>query len=423
MIRIENHTDCCGCGACSLSCPVGCISMEQGPGGFLYPKADEGACIGCGACESACPMLSPRPESDPVSVFAAASTDKSVRKSSSSGGMFTVLASKVLEDGGAVFGASFDKDWKVVGSKAETLSELAALRGSKYSQADMRASFAECRRILGEGRKVLFVGTPCQIAGLKGFLGGDRDGLLSVDIVCHSVPSPEAWRLYLEELPTHHGGFTKMRGSVSGEYVLTHPYHEDPFMKAFLQDVITRPSCTSCPSRGKRSSADITLGDFWGIEALMPGRFADEGCSLAIAHTEKGKDALEYSGAELVPASFDQAAACNRGLVSSPETDGRSSTFFGEMSRGNATSLMEKLVTKPTVMQRFHRMKSKARTMFISILRGEKADVQPLDGQEKAMLEAALSEGRYTLTDISFRDKRTGWKNYSLSITVRINER
>lgn len=423
MIRIENHTDCCGCGACSLSCPVGCISMEQGPGGFLYPKADEGACIGCGACESACPMLSPHPESDPVSVFAAASTDKSVRKSSSSGGMFTVLASKVLEDGGAVFGASFDKDWKIVGSKAETLSELAALRGSKYSQADMRASFAECRRILGEGRKVLFVGTPCQIAGLKGFLGGDRDGLLSVDIVCHSVPSPEAWRLYLEELPTHHGGFTKMRGSVSGEYVLTHPYHEDPFMKAFLQDVITRPSCTSCPSRGKRSSADITLGDFWGIEALMPDRFADEGCSLAIAHTEKGREALEYSGAELCPVSFGQAAASNRGLVSSPEMDGRSERFFAGMASCDAVSLMESLVCQSSLIQRLRRMKTRARAGIVRLLKGGKADAQPLDVREKTLLEAALSEGRYTLTDISFRDKRTGWKNYSLSITVRINER
>lgn len=423
MIRIVNHIDCCGCGACSLSCPVGCISMEQGPGGFLYPKVDEAACIGCGACESACPMLSRRPEAEPVSVFAAASGEKPVRQSSSSGGMFTELASRVLEAGGVVFGAAFGRDWTVVGSKAESLSELAALRGSKYSQADMRASFVECRRFLEEGRKVLFAGTPCQIAGLKGFLGGEREGLLTVDIVCHSVPSPDAWKLYLEGLPHHHGGFRQLRGKTAGEYVLTQVYHENPFMKAFLQDVITRPSCSGCPSRGKRSSADITLGDFWGIEALMPGRFADEGCSLAIAHTEKGREALEYSGAELCPVSFGQAAASNRGLVSSPEMDGRSERFFAGMASCDAVSLMESLVCQPSLIQRLRRMKTRARAGIVRLLKGGKVDAQPLDVREKTLLEAALSEGRYTLTDISFRDKRTGWKNYSLSITVRINDR
>jgi Coenzyme F420-reducing hydrogenase, beta subunit len=200
MIKILDKKECCGCEACIQVCPKQCIVFDEDSEGFRYPKVDESVCIDCGACKRTCPILSPYENRKPLSLQAAINPDISIRKQSSSGGLFTMLAERVIRDGGVVFGVRFDKDWQAVFDYTESIDGLAAFRGSKYVQARVGNAFTCVKDFLKEGRKVLFTGTSCQVAALRHFLHLDFENLLLVDIVCHGVPSPKVWRLYLNEV-------------------------------------------------------------------------------------------------------------------------------------------------------------------------------------------------------------------------------
>lgn len=175
--------------------------MQPDAEGFLYPVIDQSLCIDCGLCEKVCPVLHRNEAPDPASlpVYACRNTNDAVRMSSSSGGVFTLLAEQVIARGGVVFGARFDSDFMVVHDSAETLEELAPLRGSKYTQSRIGDSFRRALALLKQGREVMFVGTSCQIAGLKRFLGRPYEKLLAVDVLCHGVPSPEVYVRYLAQ--------------------------------------------------------------------------------------------------------------------------------------------------------------------------------------------------------------------------------
>lgn len=202
MINIIEKKDCCGCSACVQKCPRQCISLQEDEEGFLYPIVNEQACIDCGLCEQVCPILHPGEAHKPFKVFAAKNSNEKIRSESSSGGVFTILAESVLEEGGVVFGAKFSEHWGVVHDYTETKEGLAAFRGSKYVQSCIGDCFIKAKSFLVQGRKVLFSGTPCQISGLKRFLGKEYGNLLAVDFICHGVPSPKVWRMYLEETIT-----------------------------------------------------------------------------------------------------------------------------------------------------------------------------------------------------------------------------
>lgn len=200
LIKNKGNQVCCGCTACKTVCPKQCITMVEDNEGFLYPKVDTNLCIDCQACVKACPFHNPAEENKPKSVYAALNKNEEIRKDSSSGGVFTILAEKVINEGGVVFGAKFTDDWQVEIVPTETIEGLAAFRGSKYLQAKMGNSLSLAKKYLREGRKVLFSCTPCQIAGLKHYLRKDYENLLAVDFVCHGVPSPKVWRMYLDEV-------------------------------------------------------------------------------------------------------------------------------------------------------------------------------------------------------------------------------
>ena len=206
MIEITDKSQCCGCTACASVCPKMCIAMKEDEEGFLYPEADASLCIGCGLCEKVCPVLHQGDARKPLAVYAAKNRDENVRMASSSGGIFSLLAERVIDDGGVVFGARFDDNWEVIHDFAETKEKLVAFRGSKYVQSCMESCFVQAKRFLDGGRKVLFTGTSCQIAGLKNYLRKDYENLLAVDVVCHGVPSPEAWRKYVKEISASQGG-------------------------------------------------------------------------------------------------------------------------------------------------------------------------------------------------------------------------
>lgn len=200
MLQITDKSKCCGCNACVQRCPKQCIVMYKDREGFLYPVIDTAVCIDCGLCEKVCPVLNQNNARKPLQVFAAKNKNEIQRLHSSSGGIFILLAEQTIQNGGVVFGARFDQNWEVEHCYAETIEELQPLMRSKYVQSRIANTYKEVEAFLRHGRRVLFVGTSCQIAGLHKFLRKDYDNLLTVDFICHGVPSPGVWYKYLEEI-------------------------------------------------------------------------------------------------------------------------------------------------------------------------------------------------------------------------------
>lgn len=279
MQRLCEHKSCMGCAACANSCPKGCIHMEADGEGFLYPRIDEAVCISCNRCSTVCPVLSRSSKTplDAPRAYAAHNLDKNIVGSSSSGGVFTALAQNVLEEGGVVYGAAFRENFSVAHCRVETADQLPVFRGSKYAQSDVALSYRQVCDDLNAGRKVLFSGTPCQVAGLRSFLGKDYSDLLCVDIICHSVPSPKVWQEYLRELQVKAGekiasaSFRDKREGWEGYYLRVgfadgredlRRGNDNYYMKAFIQGLSTRPSCYNCSFKGQNRGSDITLGDF-----------------------------------------------------------------------------------------------------------------------------------------------------------------
>ena len=199
MIHILDKHSCCGCAACVQACPKQCISFNEDEQGFRYPLVDESICIDCGLCEKVCPVIHQLDAKKPLKVYAAQNPNEEIRLKSSSGGIFTMLAESVIDEGGVVFGAQFDKNWEVEHAYTESKEGLAAFRGSKYLQSRTGETYKQTRDFLKAGRSVLYSGTSCQIAGLKKFLRKEYENLITVDVVCHGAPSPLVWRTYLDD--------------------------------------------------------------------------------------------------------------------------------------------------------------------------------------------------------------------------------
>ena len=315
MIQINDKSHCCGCTACVQRCPKQCITLSEDEEGFLYPKVDVTNCIECGLCEKVCPVLHQGTPKFPDVCYAAINPNEKVRKESSSGGIFTAIASAVLKEGGVVFGARFDTDWSVMHDYTETYEGLAAFRGSKYLQSRIGNSFRQTEDFLKSGRKVLFTGTPCQIAGLRRYLRKDYPNLLAMDFICHGVPSPLVWQQYLQGIRKKHSdikisqiyfrdktvGWKKFSLTINQIKkqeeitVLSEPFPQNIYMQGFLKDIYLRPSCYSCAAKSMKSGSDLTIGDFWGI-----GRYGKpfkhdtmKGVSLVLANTTQGEAALQ----------------------------------------------------------------------------------------------------------------------------------
>jgi coenzyme F420-reducing hydrogenase beta subunit len=192
--------ECTGCGACSAACPSLAIRFIQDAEGFYIPEIDYEKCRSCGVCIKACPAANKKQKSRPLVCYAAKNRSEQIRLKSSSGGVFHILAEEILDAGGVVFGASFNNDWEIVHDYIESIDDISKFHGSKYVQSWMGDSYRKCKNFLDAGRNVLFSGVPCQIAALKQFLGKDYENLLTVDLVCHGVPSPGVWKKYIDEL-------------------------------------------------------------------------------------------------------------------------------------------------------------------------------------------------------------------------------
>lgn len=307
-LKIKDKKNCTGCYACFNICPVNCISMESDEEGFEYPRIETNKCIKCGKCVDICPILnSIDVDNNPVA-YACINEDESIRLESSSGGIFSLIAEKVIKNDGLVFGAEFNKNFEVEHNFVESENGLGKFRGSKYVQSKIGDTYKKAEKFLLSGRLVLFTGTPCQIAGLKSYLGHSYDNLLCLDIICHGVPSPEVWKKYIEYREEKAGSKTQRiafrrkdegwkRYSVSFLFKNDTEYRKtldkDLYMRAFLKNVCLRPSCYDCKFKTIHRQSDITLADFWGIGNLFPEMDDDKGTSLILVNSNAGKILFE----------------------------------------------------------------------------------------------------------------------------------
>ena len=319
--------------------------MSMDNEGFRYPRVDD-ACVHCGQCLQVCPRLGVAPATDAQpACYAAYSRDSDILAKSSSGGMFTHLARWTLARAGVVFGVGFDQQWNPIHFMADNESGIENMRGSKYLQSDTKNSFAQTRRLLEAGRQVLYTGTPCQIAGLKKFLGQDTSLLLTVDIVCHGVPSATFFRKYLESItggiiprtvsfrnkqPSWREDSIRIRYA-DAEYAKLH--REDMFKQVFLRSLCLRPSCGACPFARLPRAGDVTIGDFWNIQQVFPDMDCRNGVSVALLNTERGKQWFHEVRAELVYRECQLSDALQRNLIGSSTPSPNREEFMRDMIR------------------------------------------------------------------------------------------
>lgn len=344
MIEIIDKFKCCGCSACVQRCPKQCISLKEDKEGFLYPVVDKVNCIDCGLCEKVCPELHVTEERVPLNVYAVKHKNEEIRMKSSSGGVFTLLAEQIIDEGGVVFGARFDETWEVMHDYTETKEGLEAFRGSKYVQSRIGNTFQQAEFFLKQGRKVMFTGTPCQIAGLKRYLRKEYKNLLAVDFVCHGVPSPKVWRMYLKEISRGENitevnfrskevGWKKYRVVVNGkDNLINEPFYENVFMQTFLRDYILRPSCHQCVCKAGRSGADITMGDFWGIETITLQFDDDKGCGLVLKYSNINFDICSTDWKEM---TYQHALKGNPSIINSTRIPINRNFFFYCLDKNN----------------------------------------------------------------------------------------
>ncbi|MEG2151349.1 MAG: Coenzyme F420 hydrogenase/dehydrogenase, beta subunit C-terminal domain [Bacteroidaceae bacterium] len=364
MINILEKRMCVGCNACAQCCPKQCITLQEDNEGFLYPHIDDEKCIDCGLCEKVCPVLNQGDKHEPLAVYAAKNNNDEIRMASSSGGIFTFLAEQILSESGVVFGARFNDDWEVIHDYTETIEGLTAFRGSKYVQSRIGSTYLQAEQYLKAGRKVMFSGTPCQIAGLRLFLRKEYDNLLCVDLVCHGVPSPKVWRMYLEEIIAREGvigkntvsshplkerktitniqfrnkstGWKKFSfaltlseplGKEKNSVLLSETVDKNIFMRGFLRNLYLRPSCYDCPSKCFKSGSDITIGDYWGISTDLDD---DKGVSLVLINTWKGTTLYSKLNVNSVKTTYTQAVAGNSCIEQSVEIPYYRTLFWEE---------------------------------------------------------------------------------------------
>lgn len=373
MTSIVDSKKCTGCSACANACNIKCISMCPDIEGFLYPKIDYGKCMNCHKCINTCPT---RPESSVNIVsepkaYAAYSTNDNIVEHSSSGGVFSVLAEYVIQNGGIVFGAAFESPDTVRHIAVRECEELERLRRSKYVQSEIGQCYQDVEFELKQQKIVLFSGTPCQIAGLRHYLQRDYNNLLCVDIICHSVPSPKIWRDFLKETSIKGNSkvvsvnFRDKRNDWENyclsfqledgnEYILKG--EKNIYMKAFIEGLSNRPSCYHCVFKGNHRESDITLGDYWGVKDVQPEVYNGRGTSIVIANTAKGNALLNNINCNLVirPALIDMALLNNSAYFRASKAHLRRKKFWLEQSKTNvgAYDSIEKMLS-PTKLEKF----------------------------------------------------------------------
>lgn len=340
MKQICDYKSCTGCMACYNICHQQAITMHSNEEGFAYPVIDEQLCVDCKMCTKVCPEITPVLRKTPLKAYSGWSNDEKVRMDSSSGGAFTEIAQIILRNGGVVFGVAMDKNLVARHIYIEKEQDLPQLQGSKYVQSIIGSTFQDVKDFLENGRIVLFSGTPCQIAGLKNYLRKKYENLITVDIVCHGVPSPKIFEDYKNYLTTIIGNnirdikfrcknsswiyfnigvniITENVEAPQFEYVGN--YYSDPYLRAFLRDNILRYNCYNCKYASIQRVSDFTIADWWKYKAenLDDKDFDIKGVSLVLCNSTKSSNIISSLNMNLRERSLEEAIKTNLPLRNS----------------------------------------------------------------------------------------------------------
>lgn len=369
MIFFENKKDCCGCEACQSVCPTNAISMKEDDNGFLYPAVDKQKCVECNACSKVCPIKNADNNLSPIAVYAAVNKNREQLMKSSSGGVFSSIASETLNKNWFVCGAAYN--WGEngnIGVKHKIINktdDLIDLQGSKYVQSSMTGIYKQIRQRLKENQMVLFSGTPCQVAAVKKYVGKYDKNLFTIDIICHGVPSQKMLNEYLEtafgkrkhdlcsftfrdkysgwgmvalaKFKTKQGKLSKKR--IAGD--------NSSYYSMFLKSKIYRESCYDCPFANEHRAGDLTIGDYWGIKLFHPDLLKTEdfnesnGISCVLVNTAKGEELLEKfgGGLKIVPSEFEYVKQENHQLKHPSEKPDEYNELMQEINQNGFRNL------------------------------------------------------------------------------------
>ena len=312
MIDFDFNQFCYGCGNCANVCPTNAIKMVENSEGFLMPLVDEQDCIHCGKCDRSCVYLQPMgtPDNSENECYAVCGyRDEKLLRKSASGGVFPALAQEILAQGGYVCGCVWNDNFEAVHKVSNQWKDVEKMLHSKYVQSDAEECYKQVSELLKDGKKVLFSGTPCQVAAVLNFTG-NPDNLITCDLICKGVPSPGVWRKYKEYIEKKQG--SKLKNIVlrsKDKYGWTGPvtryefedgsrkevlfFQLNHFIVGFLDGLYMRNSCYHCQYKDLNHQADIILGDFWGINRKVFKKSKNLGVSAVIIRTEKGKRLLQ----------------------------------------------------------------------------------------------------------------------------------
>ena len=342
---VTSKNGCTGCMACMNICPNGAIDLITSADGFTYPIINDDKCTRCNLCKNICPVNKVyKTKIEAPHFFATKNKDEKDRKISSSGGMVALLAKKILNDNGVVYGVTLEN--KVAKHiRIDNVKDLYKIMGSKYVQSEIGFIYKNVKKDLNSGTRVMFTGTPCQIEGLKSYLDKEYDNLICISIICHGVPSPQVFERYLKEKEIEEDiqiDDVKFRNKDNGWHKFSMVYKtkekeeknvftEDSYMNGFLKNYFLRNSCYNCEMRfNKKNSADMIIGDFWGIENVFPEMDDDKGISALIINTQKGfelfdkiKNEIEYKETD-----FESILKANPVLTSSVKYTKNKDRFF-----------------------------------------------------------------------------------------------
>lgn len=385
MIEIRNKEDCCGCTACESICPKQCITMKADAEGFKYPVVNKSDCIDCHLCEKKCPVVGKKKVRSRINInkdsiihdaiisvdplpmsFICFINDNDIRSCSTSGGAFTAIANYVLNHGGIVYGAALDENQKVVHMSAESTEELGRLRRSKYVQSSQSGIYEQVKKTLKNDRYVLYTGTPCQVSGLKSYLGQEYKKLITVDIFCHGVGSPLYWNKYVQYMQCKYKSKIKevrFREKTYGYGSATlavyfesgkssHKGHDDDlYWSPFSKNFIYRPSCYACAFKYVNHISDFSIGDFWDSSKKSLKFVEANGCSLMLCHTSTGRDIIktitDKKTLEIEPINLEEALIINGGyqpsmLVAAPPIPEERALFMKDMHSIDVRTLNKK---------------------------------------------------------------------------------
>lgn len=356
MQILNNYNECCGCAACANICPKHCISMKADKEGFVYPNVDDSLCVNCKRCHQACPVLNKHTRKiEILDSYVIQNRNSKIKRESTSGGFFSVIANYVIELNGVIYAPIFNKNMEVEHKEITTIKEVNLARGSKYVQSKIGECYKKVKDKLKKGRIVCFSGTPCQVEGLIKFLGESPENLITIGVVCHGVPSPKVWKKYLLEMEQKYKKkieFVNFRDKTLGYHrsgikiyfedgsskVMTPP---DIYLSTFFAEICSRPSCYQCKFKDLGRISDFTLFDAWNSEDEEVG-LDNQGATNVFINSKAGIRIFEKVKTDLVYKKVDyKQAVKDDGIMvlnSAIENPNRSK-FFQDIDKYKLTKL------------------------------------------------------------------------------------